>query len=203
MSARTQRQQEILDYITNFIERHGYKPSYQQIARHFRIKSKSAVSKHLTSLERQGLVSRRTDNGSFMLSVEPEKDLTKSVCRIPLLENLTEDEYDVEMLFVPRFLLGAAQPEKIYAFRVPNDSMIEEHICAGDIALVERRAFARDGECVVALIEDKHPTLERFYDFGAEVELRPANSALSPLRLPFEFVRICGILRGLLRGQTL
>lgn len=202
MSARTQRQQEILDYITNFIERHGYKPSYQQIARHFRIKSKSAISKHLTALEKQGLISRRNEDGSFQLKIEPEQDLIKSVCRIPLLEKLTEDEYDAETLFVPRFLFGACAPEKIYAFRVPNDSMIEEHICTGDIALVERRAFARDGECVVALIEDKHPTLERFYDFGAEVELRPANAALTPLRLPFEFVRICGIVRGLLRAQT-
>ncbi|MDQ4120922.1 MAG: transcriptional repressor LexA [Acidobacteriota bacterium] len=201
MSARTKRQQEILDYITKFIERHGYKPSYQQIARHFRIKSKSAVSKHLSALERQGLVSRRNENGSFTLTIEPEKDLTKSVCRVPLLEKLNEDEYDAETLFIPRFLLGSALPEKIYAFRVPNNSMIEEHICAGDIALFERRAFARDGECVVALIEDKHPTLERFYDLGAEVELRPANSALSPLRLPLEYVRICGVLRGLLRSS--
>lgn len=201
MSARTQRQQEIFEYITSFIERHGYKPSYQQIARHFRIKSKSAVAKHVGSLERQGLVSRSYDNGSFKLSVEPEKDLTESVFRIPLLEKLTDDEYDAETLFVPRFLLGEAPPERIYAFRVPNDSMIEEHICQGDIALVERKAFARDGECVVALIEDKHPTLERFYDLGDEVELRPANSAFSTLRLPLEFVRICGVLRGILRSS--
>lgn len=202
MSAGTQRQREILDYISNFIERHGYKPSYQQIARHFRIKSKSAVSKHVAALERQGLISRRASNGAFALTVVPEKNLTESICRVPLLEKLTDDEFEPEMLFVPRFLLGAALPEKIYAFRVPNDSMIEEHICAGDIALVERKAFARDGECVVALIEDRHPTLERFYDFGAEVELRPANAALSPLRLPLEFVRICGVVRALLRAQT-
>lgn len=201
MSARTERQQAILDYISNFIARHGYKPSYQQIARHFRIKSKSAIAKHVGSLERQGLVSRNRVNGSFRLSIEPEKDLTESVCRVPLLEKLTDDEYDAETLFVPRFLLGDVLPEKIYAFRVPNDSMIEEHICPGDIALIERKAFARDGECVVALIENKHPTLERFYDLGAEVELRPANAAFSTLRLPLEFVRICGVLRGLLRSS--
>jgi repressor LexA len=202
MSARTQRQQEILDYITNFIERQGYKPSYQQIARHFRIKSKSAVSKHVKALEKQGLISRQTGNGTFGLTIPPEKNLTESVCCIPLLETLTEDEYETETLFVPRFLLGAVMPERIYAFRVPNDSMIEEHICQGDIALIERKAFARDGECVVALIEENHPTLERFYDYGAEVELRPANAAFSTLRLPFEFVRICGVLRGLLRSSV-
>ena len=201
MSARTQRQQEIFDYISNFIERHGYKPSYQQIARAFRIRSKSAVAKHVIALENQGLLARRGETGAFTLTIQPEKELIDAVCRIPLLEKLTDDEFDTESLFVPRFLLGNVQPEKIYAFRVPNDSMIEEHICQGDIALFERKAFARDGECVAALIEEKHPTLERFYDFGAEVELRPSNSSLSALRLPFEFVRVCGIFRGLLRAS--
>ncbi|HZH33883.1 MAG TPA: transcriptional repressor LexA [Pyrinomonadaceae bacterium] len=201
MIARTRRQREIFDYISNFIERHGYEPTYQQIARHFRISSKSAVAKHVVALERQGLISRRGQNGNFALSIQPDSNLAAAVCSIPLLEKLTDDEFASASLFVPRFLFGDVPPERMYAFRVPNDSMIDEHICTGDIALIERKAFARDGECVVALIEDRHPTLERFYDFGAEVELRPANSQLNTLRLPLEFVRICGILRGLLRSS--
>jgi repressor LexA len=195
MAARTQRQRDIFDYISSFIERHGYKPSYQQIARHFRIGSKSAVAKHVAALERQGLLHRRTDQG---LTVRLDKEISELICRVPVFEKLT-DEFETDALFVPRLLLADVLPEKIYAFRVPADSMIDEHICAGDIALIERKAFARDGECVAALIENRHATIERFYDFGAEVELRPSNAHLNPLRLPLEFVQICGVLRGLLR----
>lgn len=202
MPVRTRRQREVFDYITAFIERHGYEPSYQQIARHFRIRSKSAIAKHIAALEAQGVLSRRAENGKFSLSLQPEQNLAEAVCEIPLIEKLSDDfleELAAKTIFVPRFLFDDAAAEKIFAFRVPSDSMIDEHICTGDIALVERRVFANDGECVVALIENKHPTLERFYNFGAEIELRPANPRLSPMRLPAEFITIRGTLRGILR----
>jgi repressor LexA len=202
MIARTRRQREVFDYISLFIERHGYEPSYQQIARHFRIRSKSAIAKHIVALETQGLLSRRADNGKFSLNLQPERKLTEAVCEIPLIEKMTEeflDELTAEMIFVPRFLLGGAAPERIFGFRVPSDSMIEEHICAGDIALIERQVFANDGQTVLALIENKHPTLERFYNHGAEIELRPANPRLKAMRLPAGYVTIRGVFRGLLR----
>ncbi len=199
MLARTRRQREIYDYITSFMERHGYEPSYQQIARHFRIRSKSAIAKHVAALETQGLLTRRASNGKFNLKIQPAADFSDSICCVPLMEKLT-DEFESEQLFVPRFLLGETPADKIFAFRVPSESMIEEHICPGDIALFERRACARDGECVVALIENRHPTLERFYNLGDEIELRPANPRLNPLRLPLEFIAIRGVFRGLLRS---
>ncbi|MFL6227239.1 MAG: LexA family protein, partial [Pyrinomonadaceae bacterium] len=79
------------------------------------------------------------------------------------------------------------------------DSMIDEHICDGDIALIENRVEARDGEIVVALIEGQRATLKRLYRFGREVELRPANSQLEPIRLSAQQVQVQGIFRGLLR----
>jgi repressor LexA len=205
MATRTKRQHEVLEYISSFIERHGYEPSYFQIARHFRFSSKTAVAKHVAALETQGLLTRRNADGKFSLSIKTEQSLTDAVCRVPLFKKLSEemDETGNEPLFVPRFLLGGIQPEKIFAFRVLNDSMIDEHICEGDFALLERRYTAEDGECVLALIENRHPTLERFYDYTTEVELRPSNTHLSTLRLPVEFVTICGVFRGLLRSSTL
>lgn len=205
MTARTRRQREVFDYITNFIERHGYEPSYQQIARHFRVRSKSAIAKHVVALEQQGLLSRRNNNGKFSLNVQPETRLTDAVCEIPLVNDLLDEYFDLiaEKIFVPRFLLGEVEAHKIFAYRVPSDSMVDEHICAGDIALMEKSVFAHDGETVVALIEHKHPTLERFYNYGDEIELRPANSRLSSVRLPAEFVTIRGTFRGLLRSVSL
>jgi len=87
--------------------------------------------------------------------------------------------------------------------RVKGDSMIDEHICDGDIALIENRTDARDGEIVVALlIEENQATLKRLYRRGMNVELQPANSQLQPLTVPANQVRVQGIFRGLLRPST-
>jgi len=104
---------------------------------------------------------------------------------------------------VPRFLLGRVRPDRVYALRVKGDSMIDEHICDGDIALIENRTEARDGEIVVALlIEENQATLKRLYRRGVNVELQPANSQLQPLTVPASKVRVQGIFRGLLRPSN-
>ncbi|HEY0006806.1 MAG TPA: transcriptional repressor LexA [Pyrinomonadaceae bacterium] len=204
MQTRTRRQKEILDYITRFIERHGYEPSYAQIARHFNVSSKATIAKHIAALERQGLLSRHHDDGSFGLAVKIEESPTDSVCEVRLLGRIAagapiDAVETAEQIMVPRFLLGRVRPERVYALRVKGDSMIDEHICDGDIALIEDRAEARDGEIVVALIDGTRATLKRLYRFGPEVELRPANSQLAPLRLHASQVSVQGIFRGLLR----
>ena len=80
--------------------------------------------------------------------------------------------------------------------------MIDDHICDGDIALIEQRAEARDGEIVVALIDETHATLKRLFRHGAEIELRPANPDHESLRIPAAQVRIQGIFRGLIRSSN-
>jgi len=205
MQPRTQRQREILDYILRFIERHGYEPSYAQIARHFGISSKATIAKHIAALEKRGLVERRHTNGSFGLNVQVEELYGEQICEVPLLGRVAAGQPldtvidAADSISVPRFLLGRVRPEHIYALRVTGDSMIDEHICDGDIALIENRTEARNGEIVVALIEGSRATLKRLYRFGREVELRPANSQLAPIRLPAHQVSVQGIFRGLLR----
>jgi repressor LexA len=204
MLPRTQRQKEILDYITRFIERHGYEPSYAQIARHFGVSSKATIAKHIAALERRGLLSRRDTDGAFNLAVKVEETPSDAICEVPLLGRIAagaplDAVQDAEPISIPRFLLGRVRPERVYALRVTGDSMIDEHICDGDIALIENRTEARDGEIVVALIDGARATLKRLFRFGPEVELRPANSQLAPMRLPATRVRVQGIFRGLLR----
>lgn len=205
MQPRTKRQREILDYITQFIEEQGYEPSYQQIARRFRIASKSAIANHIAALERQGLLLRHRENGSFSLQLRPKSSITESVCEIQWLDvqqpqnNFEEEQWEQSPLYVSKFLLGIYEPERMRAFRVPNDSMIEDHICVGDILLVEARSFARDGDCVVAMIEKDGIVINKFYRDGAQIELRPANPAFSILRLPADKVSVKGIFRALLR----
>jgi repressor LexA len=207
MLPRTQRQKEILDYISRFIERHGYEPSYAQIARHFGVSSKATIAKHIAALERRGLISRRDTEGAFNLAVKVVEAPADAICEVPLLGRIAagaplDAVEDSEVISIPRFLLGRVRPERVYALRVAGDSMIDEHICDGDIALIENRTEARDGEIVVALIDGARATLKRLFRFGPEVELRPANSQLAPLRLPASRVSVQGIFRGLLRPTT-
>jgi repressor LexA len=208
MQPRTQRQKEILDYIARFIERHGYEPSYAQIARHFGISSKATIAKHIEALERRGLISRRRENGAFALAVQVEGPDSNALCEVPLLGRIAAGApieavgEGADKVSVPRFLLGRVRPEQVYALRVQGDSMVDEHICDGDLALIENRTEARDGEIVVALVGGSHATLKRLYRFGREVELRPANSSHAPIRLPAGQVQVQGIFRGLLRPAT-
>ena len=207
MLPRTQRQKEILDYITRFLERHGHEPSYAQIARNFGVSSKATIAKHITALEKRGLIKRHHEDGSFGLAVKVEEAPSDAVCEVALLGRIAAGApidaiNDMEMICVPRFLLGRVRPERVYALRVKGDSMIDEHICDGDIALIENRTEARDGEIVVALVDGARATLKRLFRFGPEVELRPANSQVESIRLPASQVLIQGIFRGLLRPSA-
>ncbi len=204
MQPRTQRQREILEYIVRFIERHGYEPSYAQIARHFGVSSKATIAKHIEALERRGLISRQRADGAFGLSVQHEEVDFDSTCEVPLLGRIAagapiDAAEEHETITVPRFLLGRVRPHRVYALRVTGDSMIDEHICDGDIALIENRTEARNGEIVVALVDGQRATLKRLQRAGTEVELRPANSNHEPLRLHASRVAVQGIFRGLLR----
>ena len=209
MLPRTQRQKDILDFITRFLERHGHQPSYAQIARHFGVKSRATIAKHITALEKRGLLARQHEDGSFGLNIKVEDTTADSLVEVKLLgqiaagaplEAVADGE---ERIPVPRFLLGRVKPERVYALRVKGDSMIDEHICDGDIALIENRTDARDGEIVVALlIEENQATLKRLYRRGMFIELQPANSQLQPLTVPANQVRVQGIFRGLLRPSN-
>ncbi len=206
MLPRTQRQKEILDYITSFLAKHGHEPSYAQIARRFGVSSKATIAKHISALEKRGLLTR--EHGTvFTLGVNLDEVADDAVCKVRLVGRIAAGAPidaipDIETICVPRFLLGRVRPERIYALRVKGDSMIDEHICDGDIALIESRNDARDGEIVVALIDRARATLKRLFRFGDEVELRPSNAQLQPLRVHASRVEIQGIFRGLMRPNS-
>lgn len=203
MQPRTRRQKEVFDYIKQYIERYGCKPSYQMIARQTGVSSKAGIARHIESLEKQGLLTRRRENGAFGLDLQQEDSIAKSVCEIewldvPRIETACED-WENEPLFVPRFLIGLQEPERLRAFLVLNDAMREKHICEGDIALIETRNYARDGDIVVAVVGNKRVVLKQFFRHGADFELRPANEFYETIKLPAQKIKIVGIHRGLFR----
>ena len=207
MLPRTQRQKEVLDYITRFLAKHGHQPSYAQIARHFGVSSKATIAKHVAALEKRGLIKREHEPGIFTLGLSLDEAPADAICEVRLVGAIAagapiDAVEDVETICVPRFMLGRVRPDRIYALRVKGDSMIDEHICDGDIALIESRNEARDGEIVVALIDSARATLKRLFRRGAEVELRPSNANLEPIRLHASRVEIQGIFRSLLRPNS-
>ena len=206
MLPRTQRQKEVLDFITRFRAKHGYQPSYAQIARHFGVSSKATIAKHIAALEKRGLIVKHHELGTFTIE-EVETAPADAVCEVTLLGTIAAgapiDTFeDVSKIWVPRFLLGRVRPERFYALRIKGDSMIDEHICDGDIALIENRVEARDNEIVVALIDRARATLKRLFRFGEEIELRPSNSQHEPIRLDASRVEIQGIYRALIRPSV-
>ncbi len=205
---RTKRQREIYDYIKTFIEKRGYEPSYQQIAKHFQIASKSAIAKHIAALEQQGLLFRSRENGSFSLQIASHKHSLNGgendeVCLIEWLETPPSDEFeedfDDEPLYVPTLMLGTALPGKLRAYRVRNDAMLGKNIREGDIVIIEEKPFPRDGECVAAIVDNNYTVLKNYYRDGAFVELRPSNDDYETTRMPADQIEIKGIYRGLLR----
>lgn len=203
MQPRTKRQREILNYIASFIESRGYKPSYQQIARHFQIKSKSAIAKHIAALEQQGLLSRYSEQGNFNLQLYPKNSTAEAVCEIkwveiPFIDVLPED-FEKLPVYVPAFLLGSFAPDRIRVFRVRDNSMNVEHICEGDIVLLENRSYVRDGDIVLALIKKRQIELKKYFRRGANIELRTSDLNDAEIELEADEIEILGILRGLLR----
>jgi repressor LexA len=206
IAPRTQRQKEVFDYIVSFLERRGYVPTYTQIAKHLGVKSRATVAKHIKALAKLGLITIQEDPFGIIIN-QQAVPLSDSLYEIRLAGRIAagqpiEAVVDEEMIAVPRFMLKTTKPEKFYALRVQGDSMIDEHICDGDIALIEDRAEAHNGEIVVALVDETHVTLKRLYRHGAEVELRAANPEVESIRVPARQVRIQGIFRALLRPAT-
>jgi repressor LexA len=202
MQPRTRRQKEVFDYIKQYVEKHGYEPSYQLIARQLGVRSKAGIAKHIEALETQGLLVRKRENGSFWLDLRPVHTIVEAICEIEWLEipkgsNFVED-WESQPLFVPKFLLGYQEPERLRAFRVTNDAMFDQHICEGDVALIEKRSYARDGD-IIAALTNKQIVLNQFYREGATVELRPANEKYQTIKLPANKIEILGVYRGLIR----
>lgn len=203
MHPRTRRQREMLDYIRHFLETRGHTPSYSQMARHFNLASKGAVARHVEALERQGFITRRNGEGDFTLKVNAPESAKSLVTAVEWVETDVDfvalDDPENEPLYVSVFALGILKPEKVAAYRMRNDSMIGDHICEGDIVLLEKRSLARDGDIVLALVERRQFVLKRYFRSGASIELKASNERFEDLKVPHNLVEIRGVYRGLVR----
>lgn len=195
----TKRQREILDYLAEFIEKHGYAPSLEEIGHRFGLSSLATVHKHLMNLQEKGFI-KRSWNRSRSLELIPARVGGRSV-ELPLLGYVAagapiEAVAGTETIAVPEDLVGKRET---YVLRVRGDSMIDEQIRDGDFVIVEDRKTAESGEMVIALLRGSDVTLKKFYRDNGRVRLQPANPAMQPMVVDAEQVRIQGVVIGVVR----
>jgi repressor LexA len=198
----TGRQQEIWDYLVDYVDQHGYPPTVREIGEAVGLASPSTVHAHLANLERAGLLRRDpTKPRALELVGRERQEAPAAVDRLPLVGQIAAGgpllaEENVEgHLAVPETLRGD------FLLRVRGDSMIDAGILDGDIVVVERSQDARDGEIVVALAGDDESadeaTVKRFFRESGRVRLQPENDALEPIYAPH--VQILGRVTGVFR----
>ena len=197
----TKRQREILDYLADYIDDHGYAPSFEEIAAAMKYGSLATVHEHLSNLERKGVI-RRSYNESRSIEV-----LTRArapgVAELPLLGLVAAGEpieavEQHETITLPEEMVPATGPN--YVLRVRGDSMIDEQIKDGDYVIVHSRNSARNGEMVIALLQGTHATVKKFYrEKSGWVRLQPANTAVEPIFVHEDDVTIQGVVVGVIR----
>ena len=220
----TRKQHELICFINDRLEASGVSPSFEEMKEALDLKSKSGVHRLISALEERKFI-RRLPNRARALEVlrmpERPEAVRKGAAAVAAppsnVKKLPEPANDVieiplhgriaagvpieafegqSMLAVPAALLGGGEH---YALEVSGDSMVDAGILDGDYALIRRTDVARDGEIVVALIEESEATLKYFRREGAMIRLDPANRAYDPQRYPPDHVRVQGKLAGLLR----
>jgi repressor LexA len=195
----TKRQREILDYLNDFIQQHGYAPSLEEIGRRFGLSSLATVHKHLTNLQEKGFI-KRAWNRSRSVELVSSRVGGRAV-ELPLLGYVAagrpiEAVLNSETIAVPEEMVGKRDT---YVLRVKGDSMIDEQIRDGDFVIVEDRNYASPGETVIALIHGSDVTLKKFYSEHGHIRLQPANAAMQPIILPPDQVQVQGVVIGVMR----
>ncbi len=200
--ALTRRQKEVLDYISSFVQRNGYSPSFEEIARGLDLKSLATVHKHISNLQTKGFL-ERAHNRSRSIDVLPPRTRQRSAERLPLMGRIAAG-YPVEAMETTESisLSDITGNKEVFALEVRGDSMRDEHIVNGDYVLVERTQKAREGEIVVALVRGAETTLKRYYIEGNLIRLQPSNTEMDPIFVPATEVSIQGRVLGMLRKYS-
>src|SRR5881392_3810757 len=195
----TGRQQEIWDFLVEYVDAHGYPPTVREIGEAVGLASPSTVHAHLANLERAGLLRRDPTKPRALELVGGAKGAAKSaetVRELPKLPLLADQNIEDEIA-VPENLRGD------FLLRVKGESMIEAGILDGDVVVVRRAQDARDGEIVVALAGDDEgadeATVKRFFRENGRIRLQPENDALEPIYAAHVQIlgRVVGVFREL------
>lgn len=198
----TPKQQAVLNFVRSFLTERGYAPTIAEIGQGLGLSSPSTVHKHLKTLVEKGHLDAMPGR-SRGISVKTEQEpIEHTICvEVPLLGRVTAG-LPIEMneipdsIALPEPMLGRGET---FVLEVRGESMIDEAIKDGDYVIVEKRDSARNGDMVIACIDNNEVTLKRIYREGSHVRLQPSNPTMKPIIVENRDVTVKGIVIGILR----
>ena len=207
----SERQNKMLEFISDFVKEHPYPPSVREIQVGCSISSTSVVDYNLHILRREGYIKRSPDisRGIQLLDKDTGRAMGHpNTVAVPVLGAIAAGEPLMafpealeaeETMELPSSMLPP-RTDGIYALRVKGQSMIEDLIDDGDVVVFQRRETASPGEMVAAWLKERgEATLKRYYPEGARIRLQPANSAMSPIYEDADNVDVQGVVVGVIR----
>jgi repressor LexA len=204
----TARQQEIWNYLVEYVDQHGYPPTVREIGEQVGLASPSTVHAHLANLERAGLLRRDPTKpraleliGRERREPQPAAAEPADATRLPILGQIAAGGPLLAEQYVEDYVSMPASTKGDFVLRVKGESMIEAGILDGDLVIVQRTQDARNGEIVVALAGDDESTdeatVKTFYRESGRVRLQPENASMEPIYA--RHVQILGRVVGVFR----
>lgn len=191
----TKRQSEILSFIKGFIEDNDYAPSYREIAAALGLSSVATVAEYVSVLSQKGYLIK---DGSSARSLQLTPSWDERTFQVPLMGLISagrpiEAIRTNDTIDIPRDMMGP----NVFALKVTGDSMTEDGILDGDYVIIEKTSSPKNGDIVVALLEQDNVTLKRFFREKTRIRLQPANKSYKPIYTKKAFVQ--GRLKGVIR----
>ena len=204
--AITKRQRQVYDFIADFVQKNQYSPSFEEIGDGLGLSSLATVHKHISNLEKKGLLSRDYNRSRSIDLLQPKARLMKQAMSVntgmvlPLVGRIAAGQ-PIEAIERPETISLAdfTRSKDVFVLEVRGESMQDEHILDGDYVLVEKTKIAHNGDIVVALVQGSDATLKRFYREGDKIRLQPSNAKMKPIIVPAANVEIQGRVIGVLR----
>lgn len=203
--AITKRQRQVYDFISRFVSEKGYSPSFEEIGEGLELSSLATVHKHISNLEKKGLLTRDYNRSRSIDLLPPKGRLKQSMAVntavvLPLMGRIAAGQ-PIQAIENPETISLAdfVQSKEVFVLEVRGDSMQDEAILDGDYVLVEKSKTAHNGDIVVAIVNRDDATLKRFYREGDNIRLQPSNSSMKPIVVHAAAVEIQGRVIGVLR----
>ncbi len=195
--------QKVLQYLKDYIAKHNYAPTLSEIAKHLNVSALSTVHEHLQFLEERGFIERAEGEERGLSLTSRLKTFAATIARsitLPVVGTIAAGspieaiESRERSLAVPEEIVRG---KNAYVLKVRGDSMIESFIADGDYVVVEKTDFARDGDTVVALLDDGTATLKKMFKKRNFIRLQPANRAYSPIDVKSVVIqgKVLGVIR--------
>jgi len=198
MSELTKKQSEILRFVSEYVKEYDYAPSYREIGDNFNISSPATIHQHVQTLKSKGFLNVDSQKARSIELTDKIIKMGRSI-ELPLVGMITAGQpieaiEENETMAVPENLV---RDENSYILKVKGESMIEEGILDGDFVIIERNNYPKNGDVVVALLNNAYVTLKKFYREAKRIRLQPANSAMKPIFC--KDVAIRGVVRAIIR----